>query len=168
MSDNLPAIPDPWAQRKDESSADYTAFAEYCKLGRRRNYRLLASHLGMGVERIRAIAKRFEWNERADLYDRACNELVAEAPDLEDTLAFQYAVGKAMLDLGVEALKFKNPASMRSADIIKLLKEGADMQRRAAGLNDTVTINVQSEAVSKINTLLDELGVIEGEAVEDE
>lgn len=162
-------INDPWKRRDDESAADYATFTEYCKLGSsRRSYRLLAAHLGISISRIQAAARRNSWSERADQWDRASNALTPIALSLEDTLAFQAMIGKAMLDMGIAALQLKNPGSMKTSDVVRLLKEGSDMQRRAMGLNDTVNVNIETNAVQKINSLLGEIGMIEAEAVEDD
>jgi len=159
MNDLVPAGKDPWSQLRNEDTADYAAFAEFCKLGTRRSNRVLASHLGVSIQKVNAIARKNDWVARADAYDRACNELHPSADDmsLEDTLAFQYAVGKAMLDMGVTALQLKNPASMRTADIVKLLQQGSEIQRKAAGITDTVSVKVESDAVSTINKLLEDI-----------
>lgn len=162
-------INDPWKRGDGESAADYSMFTEYCKLGSsRRSHRLLAAHLGIGIDRIRSAAKKNAWLERADQWDRASNDLTPIALSLEDTLAFQAMIGKAMLDMGIAALQLKNPGSMKTADVVRLLKEGSDMQRRAMGLNDTVNVNIETNAVQKINSLLGEIGMIEAEAVEDD
>ena len=162
-------VRDPWAQSSGELGGEYAAFTEFCKLGpERRSVRKLAAHLGISADRVRSMSKKNDWIARADAFDRANNALTPAELSLEDTLAFQYAVGKAMLDLGISAMQLKNPASIKMNDVIRLLKEGSEIQRKAAGINDTVTLTVESNAVQKINSLLDELGVYEVEAVEDD
>lgn len=160
---------DPWSQQSDETAADYAAFTEFCRLGSRRTFRLLAANLGMPVDRARRMFKAYSWNERAEAYDAACNELVPTGDiSIEETMAFQYMVGKMMLDVGIRALELKNPATMRTGDIVKLLHQGAEIQRRAAGVTDTVNIKVESDAVRNINRLLDDIGMFEAEVVEEE
>jgi hypothetical protein len=170
MSDIVPQR-DPWSQQDGETTADYALFSEYCKLGVRRTRRMLGAHLGISPARLSTIARANDWDARAEAYDKACHMLVptSDGISLEDTLAYQYAVGKMMLDMGISALQLKNPASMRTADIIKLLRDGSEIQRKAAGVNDTVNITIQSNAVGKINSLLDELGVeLEGEVIDED
>lgn len=168
LTDNLPVARDPWMQVEGESNADYAAFEQYCRLGHGRSLRQLAARLGISYDRVKTMSKKTDWESRSDLYDKACQSLTPTELSLEDTLAFQYAVGSAMLKLGIAALELKNPNLIKTSDVIRLLKEGSEIQGKAAGISNTVTLKVESDSVAKINSLLDELGMIEGEAVEED
>lgn len=83
-----------------------------------------------------------------------------------ETMAFQFAVGKAMLDLGIRAINLKSPNKIKVSDAIKLIDKGSELQRKAQGLDTPgVQINLNSKGFEAVQELLD---FIEAEAIEDD
>lgn len=167
-STELEYVPDPWDRLEDETQQAYFAFVEYCKLGPSRTLRRLSTHLGISYDSVKMYSRSHKWVDRTKAYDGACNELVPSEDSLSptETLAFQYAVGKAMLELGIKAINLKKPSSIKVSDAIKLIDRGADMQRKAQGLDTPgVNININSNSVDAVNELI---SMIEGEIIEED
>lgn len=168
MSKELEQTNDPLDKRVDESKEAYFAFVEYCKLGPSRTLRRISSHLGISYDTIKLFSRTNAWVERSKAYDLACNQLVPTEKALSptETLAFQYAVGQIMLDLGIKAINLKKPGTIKVSDAIKLIDRGADLQRKAQGLdNPNLNININTGSVDAVNELID---MIEAEAIEDD
>lgn len=165
-TDLEPVGPDPWEKLVGEDSNSYFIFTEFCKLGPKRTLRAVSRNLGVSYDTVKATAKKHSWLDRAKEYDLVCNELVpsdnALAPS--ETLAFQYAVGTALLDLGIKAIKLKRPGDIKVTDAIKLVEKGADLQRKAQGLDTPgVSININTGNLDAVNDLIDVLEVNEVE-----
>lgn len=172
MADDLVPARDPWQQLDQESNAEYHAFSQYCSMGPSRTLKRLAAHVGISHEQARQHSRKHKWVDRAKLFDQAANELVPTDIDmsLQETQAFQFAVGKAMLELGIRAINLKRPGSLSAKDAISLIKQGSDMQRKVLGLdNPNVQINITGgKSFGEIDALFDELEELESVAVEDE
>ena len=162
---------DPWSKTDAETTADYSAFVSYCRLGPRRNVKKLAFELGTTSDYYTALARRHSWKKRATAYDEACNNLVpgAEEMDVHDTNVWHFAVGKALIDLGVRAFEMKNPGQIRSADATKLIALGIKSQREATGQESGhVKVTVNTKSVEKLNEILEEIEIVEAEEVPEE
>lgn len=97
--------------------------------------------------------------------DVAANALVPTDVDMSpsETLAFQFAVGKAMLELGIRAINLKKPGTIKVADAIKLIDKGSDLQRKAQGLDSpNFQLNINSKGFEAVQDLVD---MIEGHVV---
>lgn len=167
-STELTEIPDPWERLPQEDRNAYFAFTEYCKLGPSRTLRRVSSHVGISYDSIKGYSKQNQWVERSKLYDDACNSLVPtdEVISPSETLAHQYAVGKIMLELGFKAINLKKPGTIKVADAIKLIDRGAELQRKAQGLDQAgVNININHSSVDAVNDLI---SMIEAEVIDDE
>lgn len=167
-STELEEIPDPWERLSDETKDAYFAFTEYCKMGPSRSLRKIAAHLGISYDSVKAYSRQNKWVERSKEYDVACEPLVPSDQVLSptETLAYQYAVGAAMLDLGIKAINMKKPGTIKTSDAIKLIDRGSDLQRKAIGMDQAgVNININHSSVDAVNELIE---MIEGEIVEDD
>lgn len=158
---------DPWNKKESETDSEYKAFEEYCKIGSERSYRITASTTGHSLSTIQSYARKHKWATRAKQYDMACLQLVPLEASPSETLAIQYAAGKIMLDLGLQAIQLKDPRSIRMQEAIKLAKLGSDLQRTALGIDDgnTFNINLNGAGLDALNEII---GEIEGFADEED
>lgn len=148
----------PWEQREHERDMEYAWFVRYAELGDVRDEGKVARFCGVPVSLVRRAATQHQWAERAAAYDATVIE-VSKAIDVDETeaLAMQYAVGIAMMRLGVKAVQLKNPALIRMKDIRELMQQGAEMARRGAGVADLkIEKSVQSRVESQFLDLLGE------------
>lgn len=160
--------PDPWERLEEETAQEYTAFTEYCKIGPSRSLRKLSTHMGISHDTVKIYSRKNQWVKRAKAMDLAASQLVPTDIDMSptETMAFQFAVGKAMLDLGIRALALKKPGQIKTTDIIKLIDKGSELQRKAQGIDTPgVQVNINSKGFEAVKDLLDEL---EGFAVEED
>lgn len=157
MSEELTTTRDPWERLDAESSQEYIAFCEYCKMGPSRSLRKVSSHLGTSYDTIKIYSRNHRWVERAKAMDVAANGLVPADVDMSptETMAFQFAVGKAMLELGVRAINLKKPGTIKVSDAIKLIDKGAEMQRKAQGIDSPgVQININGKGFEAVEEML--------------
>lgn len=168
MSDNLPAERDPWDRLETETATEYAAFSEFCKLGPKRTLRTLSSHMGISYDTVKLYSRKNKWIDRSKSIDLAANELIPTDITMSptETLAFQYAVGSAMLELGIKAINLKKPGTIKVSDAIKLIDKGAEMQRKGQGLDQPgVNIHINSKGFEAVKQMLDE--EIEGWVVDE-
>jgi hypothetical protein len=147
----------PWEQRSSERDMEYAWFSRYAELGESRELLKVAKLCGIPVKLIREAAARHDWTTRAAAYDKIVVE-VSQAIDVDESeaLAMQYAVGIAMMRLGVKAVQLKNPALIRMKDIRELMQQGAEMARRGAGIAD---LKIEASTQHRIESqFLDLLG----------
>lgn len=166
----IQTAPDPWERLEDESSQEYFAFAEYCKMGPSRSLRKIAAHLGVSYDTIKVYSRKNRWVERSKAMDVAANALVPTDIDMSptETMAFQFAVGKAMLELGVRAINLKKPGSIKVSDAIKLIDKGAEMQRKAQGIDSPgVQININGKGFQAVEDMIQEIEAL-GEEIEED
>lgn len=166
MGEELVPTSDPWERLETETSTEYVAFSEFCKIGPSRSLRKLSSHLGISYDLVKTYNKKNKWLERAKSMDLAANSLVPTDIDMSptETMAFQFAVGKAMLELGIKSINLKKPGTIKVADAIKLIDKGSELQRKAQGLDGPgVLININSKGFEAVEGLLND---IEGWAIQ--
>lgn len=146
-------IAEPWRQRAEEPDHEYAWFKRYAELGKhRRSIPKTSAELGVPQRMIEEASKKRDWSARTAAYDRAIEQVAgAASPNDEAALARQYAIGMAMMDLGIEVIKLKNPALIRTKEGLQLLEHGAEMARRGAGVADlTVEQRSAQERVESI------------------
>lgn len=166
MTDIVPSPNDPWERLETETSAEFFAFSEFCKLGPSRSLRKVSSHLGVSYDTIKLYNKKHAWMERSKAIDLAASSLVPTDIEMSptETMAFQFAVGKAMLELGIKSINLKKPGTIKVSDAIKLIDKGSELQRKAQGLDGSgVTLNLNSKGFEAVHDLL---SMIEGEIVD--
>lgn len=131
-------IAEPWRQREGEADHEYAWFKRYAELGKhRRSLPKTSAELGVPLRMISDAASLRDWKARTAAYDDAIERIAGQAaPNDEAALARQYAIGMAMMDLGIEVIKLKNPALIRTKEGLQLLEHGAEMARRGAGVAD--------------------------------
>lgn len=148
----------PWEKRQFEPVHQYAWFVRYAELGAERTLEQTSKLQGVPVALVRQAAASHGWERRAAAYDVAVADAVkAVVIDEDEALAMQYAVGKAMLRLGIEAIKVKNPAMMKIREALTILTSGTEMMRRGAGVADLkIEKDVQHRIQSEVLDLLGE------------
>lgn len=159
MKDLVPLEPQAaWQQRAGESNMHYAWFIQHAETLGERSELQTARRLGITVSVVRSVAKLNQWDLRIDEFDRARAEVTTHlATDENEALQMQYAVGIAMMRLGVQAVQLKNPALLKMDTIIKLMQQGSEMARRGAGVADLkIEKSVQQRIQSDFEDLLGE------------
>lgn len=149
----------PWEQLTDERDMEYAWFTRFAELGpESRSEQKVARFCGVPVAQVRKAASRHEWSTRVAAYDAIVAQVSQQVSvDESEALAMQYAVGIAMMRLGVKAVQLKNPALIRMKDIRELMQQGAEMARRGAGVADlNIEHTVQQRVQSEFLDLLDD------------
>lgn len=169
MTELVPIVPDPWERLETETATEYAAFSEYCKMGPSRSLRRVSNLTNVSYDTVKLYSRKNKWIDRSKAMDATASQLIPQDIDMTptETMAFQFAVGKAMLDLGIKGLEFKKPGSIKVADLIKLIDKGSELQRKAQGLDGPgVQININSKGFEAVKQMLEE--EIEGSVIDDE
>lgn len=139
IMDDLVPHEDNFLQITDETDQEYAWFKRYCEIGADRTTAKVAAFMGVPASVTRSAASRHHWNSRVGAYDQAridaAQTLVA---DQSQALEAQYAAGMIMMQLGIDAIKIKNPGRMSVKNIAMLLTEGGALVNKGAGLADVV------------------------------
>lgn len=133
-----PLTPQPaWTQRTGERDREYGWFIQYAETIGERDFERVAARIGVAASLLRGAAEKYEWQARVREFDQARAQVMQHViPDDSEALAMQYAVGIAMIRLGVQAVQLKNPALLNMDQVIKLVTQGSEMARRGAGVAD--------------------------------
>lgn len=147
-----------WSQKAGEPDHSYAWFVRYAELHDERGIEKVSRYCGVPVAMIRKAAGEHAWDSRVASFD-ATVKSVSSSVIVDDTeaLAMQFAVGKAMVRLGVEGVKLKNPALLKVKDLLTLMQQGSEMMRRGAGVAD-LTIEQRTAQDRVEATFLELLG----------
>lgn len=138
----------PWQQQALEPDFEYAWFVKYAELGEQRTLEKVSAFQGVPLDLVQRARDRHEWDARVAAYDATLVDVMQHVQVSEDeALAMQYAVGMAMMRLGVSAVALKNPALIKMKDVQLLMAQGAEMARRGAGVAD---LNVQHDVVTRV------------------
>jgi len=136
-------------------------FKAYCELGPARTIEDVSSRFGCAVSRVKHASGKHDWAARASEYDVALRDVSAiTIADGERALHMQYAIGEAMLGLGINALRMKNPSMIRMKEIHKLIETGGELMRKGAGLAD---MKVDIETVDRVKDAVADFIIEHGE-----
>jgi hypothetical protein len=126
-----------WTQRTGERDREYQWFIQYAETIGERDLERVAARIGVAASLLRAAAEKNQWDARCVEFDKARMSIARQVvPDDSEALSMQYAVGIAMIRLGVQAVQLKNPALLNMDQVIKLVTQGSEMARRGAGVAD--------------------------------
>lgn len=133
-----------WERQQGESPQAFEAFSVYRDLGDERSIRKVAAQLNKSATLIQRWSKAWNWPERAREYDnslqaQAYKEAVKRTTEMQ-TRHIKTAV--LMQKKAVEALDKLKPGDLEPKDIIRLIAEGAKMER-AARLADPAIVSQQ-------------------------
>jgi hypothetical protein len=137
-----------WVQRTDEPENHYAWFRNYAETLGERSVERTAAHIGVSPRLLAEAAEKFQWDARCVQFDQARAQVAENiAPSEDEALHMQYAVGIAMIRLGVQAVQLKNPALLKMDTIVKLVTQGSEMARRGAGVAD---LNIEHSVQKRI------------------
>lgn len=129
----------PWNMRRDESAKAYQAFELYRDDGAERTHERVATACSKSVSLIRQWSARYLWADRCQAFDEAASARAADKAMARhaDVRARQAATGLAMQEKAMEAIRTHEPVGISAQDAIRMVKVGAELERRALGLDTT-------------------------------
>lgn len=121
----------PWERQKGETPQAFEAFSAYRDMGSKRGLRSVAQRLGKSLTLISRWSSAWEWVERCRAYDNDLErqERIQAAKDLKEARKRQRKTGYFMQKKATEALDRLNAEDLDASSIIKLIVEGAKLER---------------------------------------
>lgn len=121
----------PWERQKGESPQAFEAFSIYRDMGSKRGLRSVAQRLDKSFTLISRWSRTWEWVERARAYDNDLErqERAEAAKDLKEARKRQRKTGYFMQKKATEALDKLNVEDLDANAIIRLIVEGAKLER---------------------------------------
>lgn len=109
------------------------ALAYYLNLGNARSYQAVADHFGVSKRTVTATAARQKWQAQLEAAQAKSREQIGQrfAETLEQANERHVKLGRFLQSQGIAALK--NAAEMSSADGIRAIKTGVDIERQGLG-----------------------------------
>lgn len=130
---------EPWERRGDETAKNYEAFCVYRDLGPGRSLRMVSEMCRKSESLLARWSTKFDWVNRATLWDDE-NERIERKEAQEEQIRVirkmrkrQASSGYAMQMKGLEALKKLPVDEMSAQDIVKMMIEGAKLERLGLG-----------------------------------
>lgn len=131
--------PEPWERQEGESAKDYEAFCVYRDLGPGRSLKLVAKMCNKSETIMGRRSGKFDWVRRAALWDDEQDRIErkeaqeAQVREIRKMRKRQADSGYAMQIKGLEALKKLPLEEMSAQDIVKMMIEGAKLERLGRG-----------------------------------
>lgn len=131
--------PEPWERQEGESAKDYEAFCVYRDLGPGRSLKLVAQMCQKSETIMGRRSGKFDWVKRAALWDDEQDRIErkeaqeAHVREIRKMRKRQASSGYAMQMKGLEALKKLPLEEMSAQDIVKMMIEGAKLERLGRG-----------------------------------
>lgn len=109
------------------------ALAYYLAQGQARSYQAVADHFGVSKRTVTATAARERWQAQLDAAEAKSREQIGQryAETLEQANERHVKLGRFLQSQGISALK--SVASMSSADGIRAIKTGVEIERQGLG-----------------------------------
>lgn len=127
----------PWEQLQGEPDHAYAWFVRYAELHDERSVEKVSRFCGVPATMVRKASVEHAWESRVASFDETVVNVVDHVNvDDAEALAMQFAVGKAMIRLGVTKMQLINPAMLKVKDALVLMQQGSEMMRRGAGVAD--------------------------------
>lgn len=155
----------PWERRDGEPDGSYTLLRMFLHMGSSRSLKALADGSGIPESQLSAMATENDWTARADAFDLQCAALdpAMQYADPNDIRTRHMTIGKLLLDFGLTAMQYRDPGKVPLKLALTIIKEGADLQRRALG-DAAVTVQISGPDARKVDELLAE--TIAAEAID--
>lgn len=149
----------PWDPQPGESARAFQAFVAYRDLGPDRSLTKAGEMLGKNTTTIGQWSSKFGWVERARAWDGHVVRLAApkDAELQAKARARQAATGLTLQDKGLAALAKRVPSKIKTQDAIRMVKVGAELERRALGLDTADEPDGRLAIIAVIKMNLDEL-----------
>lgn len=143
-----------WERQENESPQAYEAFVVYRDLGVGRTFTAVAEKLRKSVSLIRRWKDAWNWETRADCWDRAIAEKAIEqaAEEYARMLELQINIGKMMQAKGAKSLQgmnFEDVPIKHLPSIVNLINSGIKAERSARNIK-TQRASVDNELVINI------------------
>lgn len=161
----------PWTMRPDESAKAFQAFEVYRDMGPGRSLeRVVAGDNAVtsGLPVLRNWSSRHDWVARVRAFDeyvasRAADKAVESAASVR---ARQAQHAKAIQLRAVQKFAASGPADMSVAEATRAFQVGADVERKALGIDEKVLVlrrdEVSPEEAARLLEELRRLEAIEG------
>lgn len=130
---------EPWERQEKETAKNYEAFCIYRDLGPGRSLRLVSEMCGKNESLLSRWSAKFDWVKRASLWDDEQDRIErkeaqeAQVREIRKMRKRQADSGYAMQIKGLEALKKLPLEEMSAQDIVKMMIEGAKLERLGRG-----------------------------------
>jgi hypothetical protein len=151
-----------------ESAKAFQAFATYRDLGAERSLERVGKELGKTRQALDGWSTRFDWQARVRAFDeyvasRAADKAVESATSVR---ARQAQHAKAIQLRAVQKFAASGPADMSVAEATRAFQVGADVERKALGIDEKVLVlrrdEVSPEEAARLLEELRRLEAIEG------
>ncbi len=121
----------PWERQPKESPQAFEAFSTYLGMGAEQSYAKVSQKLGKSKTIIDRWGRTWQWRERCRAYE---NELARQAQEqaareVKEMQKRQTKIAMLMQKKAVEALEKIDPAKLDESAIVRLITEGAKLER---------------------------------------
>lgn len=135
---------DPWHRQPTESQKMYSRFFTFMELGRARTLnqtKEMLDTLGdkLTYNSLYQVSYTFRWTERSEAFDRDQDRQEAQRLLLlrREMLARHRRLAAGLHTKAVKALTDLKPEELTALDIVRFIKYGAELERKALGEPDT-------------------------------
>lgn len=130
-----PITGEPWAKQAGESAAAWQAFVRYRDMGAGRSTAKVAQALGKSKALMDRWCNRWSWVARAEAWDEELDRQRrdVQARAVREMAERQAKAGMVLQARGLEGLKFLSSDKLSAADAVRLVMEGAKLERLARG-----------------------------------
>lgn len=124
-----------WEQLDKEDPRSFEAFAVYRDMGLTRTLKKVARVLGKSHTHMSRLSAAHEWVLRARAYDRELDRIrLAANAEAQIEMVLRHArLGQEALVIAREALQSIDPATLKPADVARLLELGVKTERISRG-----------------------------------
>lgn len=149
---------DPWERQKGEGAKAFQAFVVFRDIDpEERSVRAVAKKLGKGKWLLQRWCARWHWRERAAEYDNYLDKLKRRKleKEVESMRERQLGQARALQARGLEILKAKMPEGGSYSDAVRLVIEGAKLERLNLGV-ETEIVRQEREVAPIVEVVLRE------------
>ncbi len=144
-----------WERQGKESFKAYEAFCIYRDLGAGRTLIAVAEKLQKSYDLIRRWSKKYDWQNRADAWDKEISEKAAQkaAEEYAKMLEVQINIGKMLQAKAAKAIQnidFENVSIKSLPSVVNAISVGVEIERTARKLDLEQKFNDEFEDVTII------------------
>lgn len=145
-----------WERQQNESGKAFEALSLFLRLGAARTTTEVAAQLSKSVTLIRRWKYKYDWENRAVLYDNHMmrEEEKAVAAERKNMIRRHIKIALKMQATAVQALQNVDAEDASVKDIVALLKEGIQIERLSRGEsteNKQISGEVKVDNETKVN-----------------
>lgn len=136
---------DPWERQDRESHKQYSRFRTFLEMGRTRTLKQAAQMLGalgdtVSYRTLMQYAYEQRWTERAEAHDRDQDRLERERllKLRDEMLARHRKLAAGLTAKAVARLTDLKPAELTALDIVRFIRQAAELERAALGQPERV------------------------------